>query len=302
MTSLLSFTTAFTGLVIYANFYKNDPLRCGDIKKPDQLLPYYTVSKLSEYPGVPGLIIAGIFSGSLSTVSSFVNSLSAVTLEDYLKPIFKKSKLFKKNEILIIKLLALFYGCLCIALTYLADKMAGVLQASLTLFGVVGGPLLMIFTVGMCFRITNSTGAITGFLVSLIIGLWIGFANLMYGSRPEPLPLSDELCPNRTDGRIPFFHDANIKHIPSDFMLYNISYMWYAALSWSIGVIVALFVSWITQENTERFPIIDVDNSNKSRSLLMPLLKSSEKYPNLTLVPKYQIELSNQDTTSDDKF
>jgi Na+/proline symporter len=36
-------------------------------------------------PGLAGLFVAGIFSGSLSTVSSAVNSLAAVTLEDYIK-------------------------------------------------------------------------------------------------------------------------------------------------------------------------------------------------------------------------
>jgi solute carrier family 5 (sodium-coupled monocarboxylate transporter), member 8/12 len=40
---------------------------------------------LSNMPGLPGLFVAGIFSGSLSTVSSAVNSLAAVSLEDYLK-------------------------------------------------------------------------------------------------------------------------------------------------------------------------------------------------------------------------
>lgn len=40
---------------------------------------------LSNMPGLPGLFVAGIFSGSLSTVSSTVNSLAAVSLEDYLK-------------------------------------------------------------------------------------------------------------------------------------------------------------------------------------------------------------------------
>lgn len=268
----MSFTTALTGLVIYANFWKNDPLRCGHITKPDQLLPYFTVSKLSEFPGLPGLIIAGIFSGSLSTVSSFVNSLSAVTLEDYLKPIFKDAKIFKRNEIIITKLLAFFYGCLCIGLTYLADKMAGLLQASLTLFGVVGGPLLMIFTVGMCFRSTNTTGAMTGFLLSLIVGLWIGFGNLMYGRRPEPLPLSNELCSNKTT-ELPFFHnkDKDPNYQPSNFILYNLSYMWFAAFSWLIGVVVALVVSWWTREDgaTSGQPI---NRSKTATSLLMPLL------------------------------
>ena len=41
---------------------------------------------MGGYPGLSGLFVAGIFSGSLSTVSSAINSLAAVTLEDYVKP------------------------------------------------------------------------------------------------------------------------------------------------------------------------------------------------------------------------
>jgi hypothetical protein len=41
-----------------------------------------------KYPGLPGLAVAGIFSGSLSTVSSAINSLAAVTLEDYIRPLY----------------------------------------------------------------------------------------------------------------------------------------------------------------------------------------------------------------------
>ena len=39
---------------------------------------------MGQYPGVAGLFIAGIFSGSLSTVSSALNSLAAVTMQDFL--------------------------------------------------------------------------------------------------------------------------------------------------------------------------------------------------------------------------
>jgi len=48
-------------------------------------MPIYVVDSLKNMPGLAGLFVAGIFSGSLSTVSSAVNSLAAVTLEDYVK-------------------------------------------------------------------------------------------------------------------------------------------------------------------------------------------------------------------------
>jgi sodium-coupled monocarboxylate transporter 8/12 len=35
------------------------------ISKPDQLFPRFVMDTLGNYPGVPGLFVAGIFSGAL---------------------------------------------------------------------------------------------------------------------------------------------------------------------------------------------------------------------------------------------
>lgn len=47
------------------------------------------------------------------------------------------------------KLIALFFGFVCLAIAFLAQFLGGVLQASLTIFGVIGGPLLALFSLGM---------------------------------------------------------------------------------------------------------------------------------------------------------
>lgn len=86
MSSIMSLTLCFSGLAIYANYRNCDPLKEGRISSNDQLMPLYVMDTLSDYPGVPGLFIAGIFSAGLSTISATVNSLAAVILEDYIKP------------------------------------------------------------------------------------------------------------------------------------------------------------------------------------------------------------------------
>lgn len=48
-------------------------------------MPLYVLETMSNIPGLSGLFVAGIFSASLSTVSACLNSLAAVTLEDYIK-------------------------------------------------------------------------------------------------------------------------------------------------------------------------------------------------------------------------
>lgn len=42
---------------------------------------------MGSMPGLPGIFVSGIFSASLSSISAALNSLAAVTLEDYLKVI-----------------------------------------------------------------------------------------------------------------------------------------------------------------------------------------------------------------------
>ena len=59
-----------------------------------------------NHRGFPGFFVAGIFSGALSTVSGGLNSLAAVTLEDFVKPFWKKGysydTFYSDSDILII--------------------------------------------------------------------------------------------------------------------------------------------------------------------------------------------------------
>ena len=73
------------GLVVYASYDGCDPVNTHRVSASDQLFPLFVMDTLGDYPGVPGLFVAGIFSGALSTVSSGVNSLAATTLEDFVK-------------------------------------------------------------------------------------------------------------------------------------------------------------------------------------------------------------------------
>lgn len=133
---------------------------------------------LGHIPGLSGLFVAGIFSGSLSSVSSTLNSLSAVTLEDYFKPLYRhfKKTQWKATSALPSKIIACVYGGVCIGGAFLAQYLGGVLQASLILFGVVGGPLLGMFTLGMTTEIATEWGVVPATVLGIGLSIWLGFS------------------------------------------------------------------------------------------------------------------------------
>lgn len=160
-------------------------------------MPMYIIDALGHLKGIPGLFVAGMFAASLSTVSTVLNSLAALTLEDYFKNLYLliKKKPFVSSgtsSSLPSKILSSFYGVLCVAVAFAMQNLGGVLQASLTVFGVVGGPLLAVFTLGMFTTIANQYGVIIGHLVGMAIAMWSQFGK----PRPPPpyLDFSTEDC------------------------------------------------------------------------------------------------------------
>ncbi|CAH2991679.1 unnamed protein product [Chilo suppressalis] len=237
--TLISTITCISGLGIYAVYMNCDPFINNKISAIDQLMPYYVVDAMKSVPGLAGLFVAGIFSASLSTISAACNALAAVTLTDYVS---RWCKLSPSYVPWLTKLTACGYGLLFLALAFIAEHLGGVLQAALTIFGAVGGPLLGIFTMGMFTTFANERGVSIGLVTGMAMTLWISFGS----PRPSPvkLPLSVEGCDaNITMPVLPPAKD------PSDyFYLYRISYMWTSTIGFVWVIVVASVVSLIWRQ------------------------------------------------------
>ncbi|CAF3768296.1 unnamed protein product, partial [Rotaria sordida] len=104
MTLLLS---SLVALILYAKYSQCDPFRAKIIKKPDQIYPFFVIQTFGRYPGFTGLFIGSILSASLSTVSSGINSITTVILEDIYKRISIFPSISGEKEALISKILYL---------------------------------------------------------------------------------------------------------------------------------------------------------------------------------------------------
>lgn len=245
---LLTSLACLAGLVIYGKYHGCDPMLAKRISAPDQLFPLFVMEILGDFPGIPGLFVAGVFSGALSTVSSGVNSLAAITLEDLIKT-YIKPDLSEVWATRITKILAFLFGIAAIVLVVVARQLGNVLSAAISMLGMIGGPMLAMFTMGMFFPWINSTGALTGVIAGLGMSFWIGIGAFVSKPHITKLPVSVEDCPSYLNVTMP---PSNLSHLTTllsnqdIFPLYRISYMWYGVVGCMVAVIVGLVVSFIT--------------------------------------------------------
>ncbi|XP_040886233.1 sodium-coupled monocarboxylate transporter 1-like [Toxotes jaculatrix] len=250
--------SVFAGMCLYSVYKNCDPWTAGLVSAPDQLMPYLVMDILRDYPGLPGLFVAAAYSGSLSTVSSSINALAAVTVEDLIKPY---SNMSEKHLSWISKGLSLVYGALCIGMAGLASLMGGILQAAISIFGVIGGPLLGLFTLGILCPFANSKGALSGLVSGLVVSLWVGIGAQIYPPPPEmarPLPLTTEGCNftttdnfNWTSTALPTqpnsMTTAPVHNRPvlADYW-YSLSYLYFSPIGTIVAISVGLIVSLFT--------------------------------------------------------
>lgn len=254
-------------IAIYWYYHDCDPLLEGRITSRDQLLPLFIMDNMGHIPGLPGLMVAGLFCGTLSSVSSVINSLSAIVLEDYLRPLNKvccRLDLSKNMTLLTTKTISMVLGIIFTASAFLGDYFGGLLESCLTLSGVTAGPILGVFLLGMLTMKANHSGA----LIGLVIGVTsAGFIAFVQPKAPlDILELSTNSC---------FIIDP--QDMSSDgedeyFWLYNVSYMWYSVIGILTTIISGYVWSWILfycrlESNAKLY----IDNHKFNAMLLSPV-------------------------------
>ncbi|KAJ8982518.1 hypothetical protein NQ317_018559 [Molorchus minor] len=246
----------YMGLVIFASYYKCDPVTRGAIHKSDQLLPYFVMQIAGSMPGLPGLFVSGVFSAALSSMSTGLNSMTGVIFEDLIKPQMKKP-LTESQASLLMKVIVVIIGSICVGLVFVVEKMgAALIQASGSLGAITAGPLLGIFSLGIFFPQANSQGALAGGLISGALITWISIGTQMKMAqgliRFPQKPASVEGCNPHWVAEylsLTLSPESTPKPVEPPFALYRMSYMYYTALGTVTAIVAGLIVSYLTGAN-----------------------------------------------------
>ncbi len=142
--------------------------------KPDYLMPLFFVRYIPA--GLLGIIVAGIFAASMSSLDSAINSLSASTWQDFLIKIFPSLEdIPDLRKVFYSRGITVFWGVLT---TIFAILLSGGTETVIELVNKIGsafyGPIAAVFFIGIVLRV-NQRAALGGFFCgfSVNILLWL---------------------------------------------------------------------------------------------------------------------------------
>ncbi len=170
---VLTYSTVGILLIPFLRLHPDFALQLAD-KQPDFLVPYFLIEYMPR--GFLGLLIAGIFAASMSSLDSAMNSLSAATYRDFFIKIRPGlQNLSNQQQVRLSRVLTVFWGTVS---TLFALEMIGGSETVLELVNKIGsafyGPILGVFWMGMLSRGVTQWGAIAGLLAGVTgnIYLW----------------------------------------------------------------------------------------------------------------------------------
>lgn len=195
---------------------------------------------------MPGLFIAGVFSAALSSISTALNSLAAVILEDFCKT-FYSNDISEKASAIIMRGTVLIFGTLSVALVYVVQHMGSVLQLSLTVPSICFGPLLGVYVIGLTIPKIGKRATLYGALggcFSMIAFIMKVEVERALGNIYHPIkPTSVEGC------QYEFVHNNVTHHVSENHggekSIFHLSFMYYTALGMSLVLFFSFLFSFV---------------------------------------------------------
>ncbi|MBT8090419.1 MAG: sodium:solute symporter [Gammaproteobacteria bacterium] len=150
-----------------------------DPERPDTMVPLFIVNYLPH--GIIGILVVALLAAAMSSLSSVVNSLSAVLIEDYVRLTGKE--LQQERYVFWSRVTVFFWGIVIVVLSiYAGDIAPTVIEAINKVGSVFYGPILAIFLLAILFKKVHSLGANVGLLtgVGVNVYMWLGAPHIFW--------------------------------------------------------------------------------------------------------------------------
>lgn len=135
----------------------------------DQVFPYFLTTKIPA--GLAGIFMAALFSAAMSTMSSDLNCLSAVGVEDYYRKL--RPNATDKQQLFMGKIIVAVSGALAVGIgAFIARKGDSALALYYAATAIVSAGLAGMFLLAFFSRRANKQGLWMGIVTALIFTAW----------------------------------------------------------------------------------------------------------------------------------
>ncbi len=140
---------------------------------PDWMMPIFILDYLPH--GLIGLLVVAILSAAMSSLSSAINSLSAVSIEDYSR--ISNKELDQPTYLKLAKYLGLIWGAITLILSlYAGDIAPTIIEAINKVGSLFYGPILAVFLIAVVSKrsaaMHANIGLISGVLINLLVSVF----------------------------------------------------------------------------------------------------------------------------------
>jgi len=160
----LIFFLVGTALWVY---FKQSPHLLNPMARTDDIFPWFISTQLPA--GLRGLVIAGLFAATMSTISSSMNSIATVVTTDFFQHFAPQSTDLQRFRFARYTTLALGAAGIGIAVWLVFMENNSIWDQYLKLIGIFGGCLAGMFVAGIFVPSINSTGILAGFFLSAVL-------------------------------------------------------------------------------------------------------------------------------------
>lgn len=201
--------------------------------KPDLMIPVFITNYLPN--GLIGILMVGIMSAAMSSLSSTINSLSAVTIEDFFNS--GEEKLSEKKYMFLSKGLVVFWGTICIAAAYLfGNSQSTVIELINAISSLFFGPILAAFIIAIFFKKVNHIGMNFAIVTAVVVNLIFKYLPDLVYFFSQGSFYSGEVSIHTV------LSELGINNVPDLF------WIWYNFTGFIIAVVVAIIVSKLTKK------------------------------------------------------
>ncbi len=167
----------FIGTTLFV-FYSQFPEKGAFNITSNEVFPKFIIEEMPL--GLKGLLVAGVLAAAMSTISSLLNSVTAVFVTD-----FYNRMLAREATVKLARSVTIILGIIGILMASIMGSLGNIIELALKFNSLFGGPLVGIFLIGMLNRAVTSNATFSGLCIGIsgaiyleaftdVAFLWIG--------------------------------------------------------------------------------------------------------------------------------